>query len=245
MDLLYLHQKISRTRLEQRGIVLESGEVLFDAPDGRGPVRFTATEWEAVRAEHEARTMPAARFFKWSIWLTPPITLGLMIAAILYLPGWSGMTRWLDRTFPPQLVVGLWLTWPALIGLVVDAGATMRANDALDRRVAGMQRETFTVLPPRRWLNGLAVLVALFVGPHLLLGAWGTLNPHAYYNTPLSGTRLGLIDIVGIAALLILMALRRGRSAVVRYPASAAPSSDSVSPPQTFGRRGGLGGSGV
>jgi hypothetical protein len=237
MDVLYLYQKVSKTRLDQRCIELDSGDILFNARDKRGPVRFSAAEWKAVRSDHEASIAPAARFFKWSIWLTPVITLGLMIVGILFMPGFGGLVRWLDRTFPPQLAVGVWLTWPALIGLVVDGHATIRANAALDRRVAGMARETSTILPARGIANALEIIVALFVGPHLLLGVWGSLNPNAYYNTPLSGTRLGLIDVAGIAALLILVALRRGRSAVVRYPPADAPSAEPARKPPGFGRR--------
>ncbi|CAN5323072.1 hypothetical protein BH09PSE1_BH09PSE1_08540 [soil metagenome] len=250
MDVLYLHQKLSKTRLDQRCVELDSGDILFDAPDKRGPVRFSASEWEAVRADHEARLAPARRFFKWSMWLNGPIALGLIIAMILFVPNFGAMTRWLDRAIPPQLGVGLILTWPALIGFIVNARATILANNALDSLVAGMARETSVVLPKRRLVNWLEVTGLILVGPHLFLGAYGTLRPEAFANTPLSGTRLGLIDVVGICVMLALIAIQRRRKVPVHDPVACAPSSAPVewsgqpvqvnlasAPAPTFGRR--------
>lgn len=237
MDFLYLHQRLSKTRLDQRATRLDSGDVLFDAPDGKGPVRFTAERWEAVRGWHAAQIAPAGQFFKWSMWLNAPIALGLLIALMMFMPGWSAFARWVDRTLPPQIVLGLLLTWPAITGLIVNARATFRANDALNRMIAGMPRDMTAAIPKRRLTHGLELLAAALVGPHLVLGLYGTLNPGAYLNTPLSGTRLGWIDGVGLGVLLALVILRRRRTKAVEESGAIAATSFPVPAARTFGRR--------
>lgn len=239
MDILYLHQRLSKTRLDQRATTLDGGDVLFDAPDREGPIRFSAERWEAVRHWHSEQMAPAGRFFKWSMWLNAPIALGVLIALMMFMPGWSVFARWVDRTLPPQIVLGLMLTWPAIIGLIVNARATFRANDALDRMVAGMPREATVLIPKRRLIHGLELLAVALVGPHLVLGLYGTLNPGAYFNTPLSGTQLGWVDVVGLGVLLALVVVRRRRRPVAGPSVAIERVSSSFADPvvKTFGRR--------
>jgi uncharacterized protein (TIGR03382 family) len=56
-------------------------------------------------------------------------------------------------------------------------------------------------------------------GPALLLKIGGTLDPHAFDNTPLSGTHVDVMGAVGIGVLIALAWLRRRR----RDPADIAP----------------------
>lgn len=239
MDPIFLHDSLRKTRLDRRAVRLDSGDILFDAPDRKGPVRFTAADWASTQSWHAALTEPATRFFRWALVLNAPITLGLMVLLPRVAPGWRDLVHAMEQIVSPFLFLVLFMSWPAIVGLLVSLRATIRANRALDRLVADRPREA-VVLPKRRFFHGLELLALAFIGPRLILGLYGTLNPDAYYNTPLSGTQLGWIDLVGVGVLAVMVILRRKGPAILPDPAPAAaldPPPTTAPLASTFGRR--------
>ena len=226
---LFLLQKITIARLQQRCVPLDSGHLLFRMRDGRGAAYLTVEQWNILGDRYRERIMPSARLLSWAIWLQIPLAI-LALFLLIRIPGFEALGDLLDR-FIPGLFVILLTTWPLMLGAVWHYRAVMRATAELESFLATRERVPEPQLPSRLGLNLLEIAAIVLVGPHLIVGLYGTLVPDAYDHTPFTGTQLGPWDIAAFATLIGLLILRSRPKALVSDPVQNEPR-----PVKSFGR---------
>lgn len=214
---LFLFEKIAVTRLRQRRVEDGSIGVRLRMPDGKGDVRLTANEWEALGEWFRARVAPSARRLRLAVWLTLPLIIAFL--GIVYnVPVLRAAFERLLEVAAPLVMLflcgALPLTMAALHSLAVK-----RAIDGVNSALADRPRHGTSCLPPPRALNTLELVALVLVGPHLIVGIIGTLNPGALRNTPLTGAHLDMRSIAGLIVLLALAILRWRR---IRQSAAVA-----------------------
>lgn len=206
---LFLFEKIAVTRLRQRCVDDGSASIRFRMDDGLGDVRLTRQEWEALGRWFRGEVAPSARKLRLAVLLTLPAIIALFgIAA----------------NFPPVMAAldSIWSVSPALLMFLLCAGlpltfmtlhalAVQRAVDGV--RAALVDRPRLGASPPSRAINIVELVALVLVGPHLIVGLWGSLFPNAFRNTPWTGAHLDGFGIAGLVVLALLGFLRwrRGR----------------------------------
>lgn len=213
---LFLLQKITIARLQQRCVALDSGHLLFRMRDGRGAVRLSREKWEALGATYRTRIAPSAKLLCWAAWLQIPLAI-FALFVMMSIPGFTALGGLIDRVIPGISVI-LITAWPLLLGSAWHYMAVGRATSDLMSVLAAEERVPEPPLPLRRGLNGLEILAIALVGPHLIVGLYGTLVPDAYDNTPFAGTSLGLLDIFAFCVLIGLIILRSRPMVLVSDP---------------------------
>ena len=207
---LFLFEKIAVARLGQRRVDDGSPGVRLRMPDGQGDVRLAAHEWDALGDWFRVQITPSARRLRLAVVLTLPLIIAFL-AVIANVPVLkSAFERVFDAApalFMLFLCGALPLTMTALHALAVQ-----RAVDGVNEALADRPRLGTSCLPPRRALNAMELIALVLVGPHLILGLWGSVFPGAFLNTPWSGTRLDAFGVAGIAVFLLLGFLRWRRS---------------------------------
>jgi hypothetical protein len=224
MSDLFLFGKIAVTRLKQRCVEDGSPGVRLRMPDGKGDVRLATHEWEALGGWYRAQVAPSAKRLRLAVWLTLPLIiacLGITANVPVLKAAVEGLFEASPALFMLFLCGGLPLTMAAL-----HARAVQRAVDGVNEALAGRPRLGTSCLPPPRALNVLELIALVLVGPHLVIGIVGSLNPDAFRNTPWTGSHLDAQGLAGLAVLLALGLLRWRRTR--RAAAFAAEGSRSV-----------------
>lgn len=203
---LFLFEKIAVTRLKQRRVEDGSIGVRVRMPDGKGDVRLTANEWEALGGWLRDQVAPSAKRLRLSVWLTLPLIIAFL-GIVANIPALKAGFEWLFDQAAPLVMLflcgGLPLTMAALHALAVQ-----RAMDGVNEALADRPRHGISNLPPPKALNTVELIALVLVGPHLILGIIGTINPDAFRNTPWTGTHLDLRSIAGLVVLLALGVMR-------------------------------------
>ena len=209
---LFLFEKIAVTRLKQR--VVDDGlqGVRLRMPDGKGDVRLATHEWEALGGWFRAQVTPSARRLRLAVLLTLPLIIAFL-AIVANVPLLKTAFEWLFDLSPPLSMLFLCGALP-LTMTTLHALAVQRAMDGVNEALADRPRHGTSCLPASRALNGVELIALVLVGPHLIIGLWGSIFPNAFRNTPWTGAHLDAFGVAGIAVLLVLGLLRwrRGRS---------------------------------
>lgn len=184
-------QWLHTSGFRNRSISMPGGRVIVRLGDGSGHVSLYGEDWRALEARIEAESRAVVREAnRFLIALFPGIfffgmTVGQLIpfAGLIILAG----------IFLGPLAIYLW-----------QSRQIQRIARAAEAELARHPR--VAAPPPRlsrspRWLQ---IAVFLLAGPHLLFQVYGSIDPDAYRNTPLSGTQ---IDATGIIAFLLLVAM--------------------------------------
>jgi hypothetical protein len=206
---------------ERRATFVPGGGVIYALADGSGHVALDALEWQGFgdRFERDAKavTRKANRMY-----------LGLLPAVMVYaltvgqLIPFSGIVILL-AIFGGPIAIYLWQSH-RIKAIAVGIESELARRPEAPRPAIAIPR-----IP--RWLE---IAAALFVGPHLIFQAYGTLNPDAFRGTPWMGTRLDWSAAVGFAILAAIFVLR------LRRPAKAGEALQPEAPvhePVRTGRR--------
>jgi hypothetical protein len=224
---LFLFEKIAVARLKQRRVDDGSPGVRVRMPDGKGDVRLASHEWDALGDWYRAQVTPSAKRLRLAVWLTLPLIIAFL-GIVANVPILKAGFEWLFDVAGPLVMLflcgALPLTMTALHGL-----AAQRAIDGVNEALADRPRLDSSCLAPPRALNALELIALALVGPHLVLGIVGSLNPNVFRNTPYSGTHLDWAGFAGLAVLLALglLRLRRMRQSAA-FAAEGARSVDVV-----------------
>lgn len=203
---LFLFEKIAVTRLEQRRVADGSPGVRLRMPDGRGDVRLATHEWEALGDWFRDQLTPSAKRLRLAIWLSLPLAVALT-GISFQLPAVAAFVEYLYREYRAPFLLALTGALPLTMA-TLHALAVRRAIQGVNRALAERPRLGTTFLQVPRALNAVELIALVLVGPHLVLGIIGSLNPDAFRNTPWTGTHLGPAGIAGLAVLLALGLLR-------------------------------------
>ena len=176
---------LNRSDLTRRAAVRPDGQIAYARADGSGHVVASQLEWREQLARYDAHLKPIRRrTLWWSIGLFPGILL-------------FGMTVGQVVPFAGVLILAAMFGGPLVIYLR-HSRAVRRIAAEIDRELAvgetcpAPARASF-VLP--RWFE---IAFLLLVGPDLLLSVVGEIGgPDTYRGTPLWGTDLGALEIVG------------------------------------------------
>jgi hypothetical protein len=203
---LFLFEKIAVARLKQRRVEDGAPGVRVRMPDGKGDVRLTGHEWEALGGWYRAQVAPSAKKLRLSVWLTVPLAVAFLgiVANVPILE--SAFERLFDLAGPLVMLFlcgALPLTMTALHGLAVQ-----RAIDRVNEALASRPRLATRCLAPPRALNALELIALALVGPHLITSTLGSLFPGIFRNTPFTRAHLDLQAMAGLAVLLALGLLR-------------------------------------
>ena len=206
---LFLFEKIAVTRLKQRCVDDGSASIRFRMDDGLGDVRLTRQEWEALGGWFRSEVSPSARKLRLAVLLTLPAIIALFGIAANFRPVMVALES--IESVSPALLMFLLCAGLPLTFMTLHALAVQRAVDGV--RAALVDRPRLGASPPPRAINTLELIALVLVGPHLIIGLWGSLFPNAFRNTPWTGTRLDAFGIAGIVLFLVLGYLRwrRGR----------------------------------
>lgn len=205
-------ERLALRSLQQR-CVREGGFVYFRIEDGAGDVRLTPREWERMLHRVGNRIEPSGRFARRAVWLAIPFAIALL-AIVANVPGLAQM---IDRG-PPPLPLLAWLAISCALpgaALVRHAAAIHHARRDLIDELAERPRCTAPGAPPPRGMGLAERLVIILAGPHVFIQLYGSFDPDAYRNTPLSGTQLNWVGVAGMLALVALAAYEwRARAAL-------------------------------
>lgn len=199
---LFLFEKIAVTRLKQRRVEDGSPGVRLRMPDGRGDVRLTTQEWDALGGWFRTQVAPSARRLRLAVLLTLPLIIAFL-AIVANVPSLETIFGWLFNLSPPLAMLFLCGALP-LTMTALHALAVQRAIDGVNEALADRPRHGTSGLAPPRALNVVELIALALVGPHLIVGLWGSLFPNAFRNTPWTGAHL---DAQGLAGLVVLLAL--------------------------------------
>jgi hypothetical protein len=217
---LFLFEKIAVTRLRQRRVEDGSPGVRLRMPDGRGDVRLATHEWDALGGWFRAQIAPSARRLRLAVLLTLPLIIAFL-AIVANVPALKTVFEWLFNLSPPLSMLFLCGALP-LTMTALHALAVQRAMDGVNAALADRPRHGTSGLAPSRALNMVELIALLLVGPHLIIGLWGSLFPNAFRNTPWTGAHLDSAGVAGIAIFLVLGYLRWRRSRPVAPGAGEA-----------------------
>jgi hypothetical protein len=203
---LFLFEKIAVTRLRQRRVEDGSLGVRVRMPDGKGDVRLTANEWEALGDWFRDQVAPSAKRLRRSVWLAIPLTIAFL--GIVYnVPILKAAFTWLFDLAGPLVMLFLCSALP-LTMTALHCRAVQRAVDGVNAALQDRPRYGISNLPPPKALNVLELIALVLVGPHLITATLGTLFPGIFRNTPWTNAHLDLKSVAGLAVLLALGLLR-------------------------------------
>jgi hypothetical protein len=203
---LFLFEKVAVARLRQRRVEDGSLGVRVRMPDGKGDVRLTAKEWDALGDWFREQVAPSAKRLRLSVWLTLPLIIAFAgIAASV--PLLKATAEWLFDAAPSLFMLFLCGALPLTMA-ALHALAAQRAVDGVDEALADRPRHGISNLPPPKAVNALELIALFLIGPHLIIAVIGTLSPNAFRNTPWTGSHLDLKSLAGLAVLLALGLLR-------------------------------------
>jgi hypothetical protein len=203
---LFLFEKIAVTRLRQRRVEDGSLGVRVRMPDGKGDVRLTANEWEALGGWFRDQVAPSAKRLRRSVWLTVPLVIAFL--GIVYnIPILKAALVWLFDLAGPLVMLFLCSALP-LTMTALHCRAVQRAVGGVNEALADRPRHGISHLPPPKALNTLELIALVLVGPHLITATLGTLFPGIFRNTPWTNAHLDLKSVAGLAVLLALGLLR-------------------------------------
>ena len=221
---LFLFEKIAVARLKQRCVDDGSASLRFRMDDGLGDVRLTRQEWEALGGWFRGEVAPSARKLRLAVLLTLPAIIALFGIAANF-PPMMAVLESVERVSPALLMFLLCAGLP-LTFMILHMLAVQRAVDGV--RAALVSRPRLGASPPSRAVNTLELIALVLVGPHLIVGLWGSLFPNAFRNTPWTGAHLDGFGVAGIALFLLLGFLRWRRTRPIPDAGEAGRSVDVV-----------------
>lgn len=193
---------LASSGFQHRALPVQSGIVVYRLADRSGFVAVPIDDWNALGRHFSDESAPIRR--------KAHLLMGGIIPAVLLIglfcmavPGASDL---LGAVFGLTILSLLWFG-PVAIYLWQSHRIRRIATEIEGqlRRYRRVEAPPQGKDGPPRWLE---IALTLLVGPTLLLQIYGSINPHAYDGSPLSGTSLNWVGLGGLAALAIYYGLR-------------------------------------
>jgi hypothetical protein len=207
---LFLFEKIAVTRLRQRRVEDGGPGVRLRMPDGRGDVRLSGDEWDALGGWYRDQVRPSAKRLRLAVWLTLPLIIAFL-ALVYNVPLLRAAFEWLFDVAAPLVMLFLCGALPLTMA-TLHALAVQRAIDRVNAALADRPRHGASGLAPPKALNTVELIALVLVGPHLVFATIGTLSPGAFRNTPFTNAHLDAPAVAGLVVLLALGLLRWRRT---------------------------------
>jgi hypothetical protein len=188
---------LSRSGFQRRSAAVSRDRMVYKLADRSGYVALDRPEWEALGERFDTECKMVSRRTNWVCCCAPfaVFLFGMTLGQIL--PG-AGL-----------IIVAAIFIGPAALYVWHRRGIE-RVADAIEADLARRPRvaEPQGIAPPPvpRWLE---IAGFFLIGPGLIIQVYGSLNPDAYRNTPLSGTQLNAFGLAGFVALAAIICLRR------------------------------------
>lgn len=193
---------LAASGFQHRALPVQAGVVVYRLADRSGFVAVPIDQWEAFGQEFSDRAAPIQRI---AHWLMGAIIPAVVLVGLFGMFG-QGLGDWVGSFLALSILLLLWVgpiaiyLWQShrVRRIALDIEARLRTC----RRVAAPRQSKSG---PPRWLQ---IALTLLVGPTLLLQIYGSINPQAYRNTPLSGTSLNWIGVAGLVSVALYCLLR-------------------------------------
>lgn len=190
-------RQLARMRFHNRATPLPSGDMVYRLADGSGHVQLSAEEWDAVGRFFKQDTGASARraYVGIALWPVAFVALVMMlglppIAAVL------GVIPGLHMIVVMTALVGL----PVAVYLRHSAHVQTTVR-IIEDELGAMPRVPAPLRDPARVPPWLDFVMMLFLGPHLFIAIVGSIDPGQLEGTPLQGSHIDVVAILGFAVI--------------------------------------------